>query len=407
MKTKKKYITFIAVLILLVTSIFTETAFAAATASISGGGNYKVGQTVTVNFTYGGVTYGTAKTTFRYNTSVLQFQSCSAQVYNGTSGVTTVSLVSGGSSTLGCTLTFKAIGTGSTSVTAETSELYDIDGNDILSSVSTRSTTISVTNPSSQVSGNANLSYMSVSAGSLSPSFSPSVTSYTVNVGSDVTVCTISADTQDSNAVISVSGSKELKTGKNVRSVTVTAENGTTKTYTITIYRTEGTGGGDEEEKPGDDEQQKIPEDIKVSVGDKEYILAENISENDVPKGFTITSAMYGEYEIPVIKDSELKYTLAMLKDPETGDGKWFFYDEENDTFSSSSQISAEDAMRFAELAAYYDNKGDEPSGIGMTDKILLAVLGVTAVALAAAVIALRRKSSKGNKSRKTKSLMD
>ena len=84
MKTKKKYITFIAVLILLVTSIFTETAFAAATASISGGGNYKVGQTVTVNFTYGGVTYGTAKTTFRYNTSVLQFQSCSAQVYNGT-----------------------------------------------------------------------------------------------------------------------------------------------------------------------------------------------------------------------------------------------------------------------------------------------------------------------------------
>ena len=325
MKTKKKYITFIAVLILLMTSIFTETAFAAATASISGGGNYKVGQTVTVNFTYGGVTYGTAKTTFRYNTSVLQFQSCSAQVYNGTSGVTTVSLVSGGSSTLGCTLTFKAIGTGSTSVTAETSELYDIDGNDILSSVSTRSTTISVTNPSSQVSGNANLSYMSVSAGSLSPSFSPSVTSYTVNVGSDVTVCTISADTQDSNAVISVSGSKELKTGKNVRSVTVTAENGTTKTYTITIYRTEGTGGGDEEEKPGDDEQQKIPEDIKVSVGDKEYILAENISENDVPKGFTITSAMYGEYEIPVIKDSELKYTLAMLKDPETGDGKWFF----------------------------------------------------------------------------------
>ena len=46
-------------------------------------------------------------------------------------------------------------------------------------------------------------------------------------------------------------------------------------------------------------------------------------------------------------------------------------------------------------------------SGIGMTDKILLAVLGVTAVALAAAVIALRRKSSKRNKSRKTKSWMD
>lgn len=44
MKTKKKYITFIAVLILLMTSIFTETAFAAATASISGGETIKWGR---------------------------------------------------------------------------------------------------------------------------------------------------------------------------------------------------------------------------------------------------------------------------------------------------------------------------------------------------------------------------
>lgn len=404
---RKRILALFILLALLISALTANVAFASVSvkASISGGGTYEKGQTITVYLKYEGTTFGSATARFSYNSSILQLIS-SSDGPQSASGVFYQSVINeNGVSSLTCSATFKAVGTGQTSISAEFVEGATLDFQEI--SANNVSTTVSVKSSSPSVSGNANLSYMSVSAGSLSPSFSPSVTSYTVNVGSDVTVCTISADTQDSNAVISVSGSKDLKTGKNVRSVTVTAENGTTKTYTITIYRAEGTGGGDEEEKPGDDEQQKIPEDIKVSVGDKEYILAENISENDVPKGFTITSAMYGEYEIPVIKDSELKYTFAMLKDPETGDGKWFFYDEENDTFSSSSQISAEDAMRFAELAAYYDNKGDEPSGIGMTDKILLAALGVTAVALAAAVIALRRKSSKGNKSRKTKSLMD
>ena len=395
---KKRYITFIAAFILMVAALFSESAFAAATASISGGGNYKVGQTVTIKFTYSGASYGTAKVIFRYDTSVLQFKNCSG-TYGETSGVTPVSLSSGGSNTLGCTLTFKAVGTGNTTVKAETEELYDIDENDLSSSVSTKSTTVSVTNPSTQVSSNANLSSMSVSAGSLSPSFSPSVTSYTVNVGSDVSVCTISAKAQDSKATISVSGSKNLKAGKNVRSVTVTAENGSTKTYTITIYKAEGTTGGNDKEDPDlPDEQPETPEEIKITLGGKEYVLDENISENNIPEGFTITSAMYGQQEIPVIKDSQLKYTFALLKDGETGDSRWFFFNEENDTFSSSVEISSEDAMKYAQLVAAEDTNGSEPSGIGMTEKILYIALGVTVAALILTVAVMKIKRKKREK---------
>lgn len=398
MMIKKRYITFIAAFILMVAALFSESAFAAATASISGGGNYKVGQTVTIKFTYSGASYGTAKVIFRYDTSVLQFKNCSG-TYGETSGVTPVSLSSGGSNTLGCTLTFKAVGTGNTTVKAETEELYDIDENDLSSSVSTKSTTVSVTNPSTQVSSNANLSSMSVSAGSLSPSFSPSVTSYTVNVGSDVSVCTISAKAQDSKATISVSGSKNLKAGKNVRSVTVTAENGSTKTYTITIYKAEGTTGGNDKEDPDlPDEQPETPEEIKITLGGKEYVLDENISENNIPEGFTITSAMYGQQEIPVIKDSQLKYTFALLKDGETGDSRWFFFNEENDTFSSSVEISSEDAMKYAQLVAAEDTNGSEPSGIGMTEKILYIALGVTVAALILTVAVMKIKRKKREK---------
>lgn len=398
MMIKKRYITFIAAFILMVAALFSESAFAAATASISGGGNYKVGQTVTIKFTYSGASYGTAKVIFRYDTSVLQFKNCSG-TSGGTSGVTRVSLSSGGSNTLGCTLTFKAVGTGNTTVKAETEELYDIDENDLSSSVSTKSTTVSVTNPSTQVSSNANLSSMSVSAGSLSPSFSPSVTSYTVNVGSDVSVCTISAKAQDSKATISVSGSKNLKAGKNVRSVTVTAENGSTKTYTITIYKAEGTTGGNDKEDPDlPDEQPETPEEIKITLGGKEHVLDENISENNIPEGFTITSAMYGQQEIPVIKDSQLKYTFALLKDGETGDSRWFFFNEENDTFSSSVEISSEDAMKYAQLVAAEDTNGSEPSGIGMTEKILYIALGVTVAALILTVAVMKIKRKKREK---------
>ena len=398
MMIKKRYITFIAAFILMVAALFSESAFAAATASISGGGNYKVGQTVTIKFTYSGASYGTAKVIFRYDTSVLQFKNCSG-TYGETSGVTPVSLSSGGSNTLGCTLTFKAVGTGNTTVKAETEELYDIDENDLSSSVSTKSTTVSVTNPSTQVSSNANLSSMSVSAGSLSPSFSPSVTSYTVNVGSDMSVCTISAKAQDSKATISVSGSKNLKAGKNVRSVTVTAENGSTKTYTITIYKAEGTTGGNDKEDPDlPDEQPETPEEIKITLGGKEYVLDENISENNIPEGFTITSAMYGQQEIPVIKDSQLKYTFALLKDGETGDSRWFFFNEENDTFSSSVEISSEDAMKYAQLVAAEDTNGSEPSGIGMTEKILYIALGVTVAALILTVAVMKIKRKKREK---------
>lgn len=398
MMIKKRYITFIAAFILMVAALFSESAFASATASISGGGNYKVGQTVTIKFTYSGASYGVAKVIFRYDTSVLQFKDCSG-TYGGTSGVTRVSLSSGGSNTLGCTLTFKAVGTGNTTVKAETEELYDIDENDLSSSVSTKSTTVSVTNPSTQVSSNANLSSMSVSAGSLSPSFSPSVTSYTVNVGSDMSVCTISAKAQDSKATISVSGSKNLKAGKNVRSVTVTAENGSTKTYTITIYKAEGTTGGNDKEDPDlPDEQPETPEEIKITLGGKEYVLDENISENNIPEGFTITSAMYGQQEIPVIKDSQLKYTFALLKDGETGDSRWFFFNEENDTFSSSVEISSEDAMKYAQLVAAEDTNGSEPSGIGMTEKILYIALGVTVAALILTVAVMKIKRKKREK---------
>ena len=290
---------------------------ASASLSISGGGSYTVGSTIRITYTFSATNIAGASAQIVYDASVLSYKGCSGGTApSSASGVINVYAGDGNAhSSLSVTLTFEALKVGSSSISVSPGGdegIIDYDGNPL--SVSSKSTTVSVTNPSSSASSNANLSSLKVSAGSLSPSFSPSRTSYTVNVGEDVSVCTISATPQDSAATVSVGGSKNLSMGKNVRTVTVTAENGATKTYTITINRGEGgTSSEDPSDDPSDGSDGEI-EDITVTVGDKEYIVCENYDESSIPKGFVMTIAQYGDKDIPVIKDENLKYTFSVCR---------------------------------------------------------------------------------------------
>ncbi len=87
------------------------------------------------------------------------------------------------------------------------------------------------------LSSNCNLSSLSISNATLSPSFSMGKTSYsagTVEFG--VSQLNINAVAEDSKAKVSISGNS-LVVGNNTVSVTVKAENGATKTYTISVTR--------------------------------------------------------------------------------------------------------------------------------------------------------------------------
>ena len=70
---------------------------------------------------------------------------------------------------------------------------------------------------------------------SLSPKFSASKTQYTVNLNGDVSSIKVNATAADSKAVVYGTGTKSLKPGKNTISVSVAAEDGSTKEYTITV----------------------------------------------------------------------------------------------------------------------------------------------------------------------------
>jgi hypothetical protein len=89
-------------------------------------------------------------------------------------------------------------------------------------------------------SSDATLSDLTLSGVTLSPTFTSGTLAYTANVANDVKSTTVSAATNDETATISADdlGSKSLSVGKNIITVTVTAEDGITKKeYTVTVTR--------------------------------------------------------------------------------------------------------------------------------------------------------------------------
>ena len=68
-------------------------------------------------------------------------------------------------------------------------------------------------------------------------------TSYTYTVENNITSVNISATASDSKSTVNGTGIQNLKVGSNIFRVTVTAENGSQKIYTITIIRKSEAGG--------------------------------------------------------------------------------------------------------------------------------------------------------------------
>ena len=96
------------------------------------------------------------------------------------------------------------------------------------------------------LSADADLSALTISAGTL-PTFAAATTSYAVDVDNDVPSVTLTPTTNDDDASVTVDGSAvasgaassaiTLNVGANAIAIVVTAQNGTEKTYTVTVTR--------------------------------------------------------------------------------------------------------------------------------------------------------------------------
>ena len=217
--------------------------FYAASASLSGPSTVRAGDTITLSLNVSDSGKYGLEGTLSYDSSVVSLSDMSCNVSgwkvesNGNAIIIYDDALSnplGGSATV-LTLKFKVnsgVATG-TAVNISVNGIVTTDGS-AESSIGTASYSTTIAAP---LSGNANLSSLSVSEGTLSPAFKAGTTSYSIGeVDYSVSKLNISYKTEDSKAKVSINGNN-LAVGENTVSVVVKAENGATKTYKISVIR--------------------------------------------------------------------------------------------------------------------------------------------------------------------------
>ena len=95
------------------------------------------------------------------------------------------------------------------------------------------------TKPKEEKSTNKLLKSLKIEEANLNPEFDKDVTNYTLKIGKDVNSLKIEAVAEDDKSQVSISGNEDLKNGENTVKITVTAEDGTIRTYTITVTKDE------------------------------------------------------------------------------------------------------------------------------------------------------------------------
>lgn len=237
----KKIVSCVVLLALLLCIPFT--ASAAGSASMSGPGTVRAGDTITVTFYAGGGIYG-GSGSVSYDSSVLTLQGYSATKggtwaveFSGNNFVfydnSMENPIEGSSSIFKATFQVSSSAEPGTTISVTASGVTLSDGN---SDTGVGSRTYSAT-LAAPLSDNCNLSSMTVSGADISPAFSPSVTSYSASVPFTTSSISVNATAEHSAAKVSVNNPSLTAGGTTNVRVTVTAENGATKTYTISVKR--------------------------------------------------------------------------------------------------------------------------------------------------------------------------
>lgn len=212
----------------------------AASSALSGSSTVQAGSTVKLTLSVSGSNIMGVEATLDYDSSVLEFTNYDQQISGWTMESSGNKFLLYGvsspinSSTGVLTVTFRVkndLDSG-TALNASFTNIVVTDGTTD-ESLGTTSWSGTVEAP---LSSNCDLSSLSCSNATLSPTFSKSTTYYTTTVPYEVESLNLSYKTADATARVSVSGNK-LEVGTNTVTVTCTAATGAQKSYTITATR--------------------------------------------------------------------------------------------------------------------------------------------------------------------------
>jgi len=317
MKKTKFGAFFLAVLLFVSLLSFTVSAASASVSLTSNYNSVTIGNTVTVTVKISGSeSFGNWKVRLSYDTQYLEYKSINDGDMSCTGGGGALLLGGWTSSTSGtvsptCKVTFTTKKIGSVKLTVSPVELTTFSGQTV--SASSASKTVKI-NAKPTYSSDNKLSALTVAEGELLPAFDAATTAYTLSVPFETTAVTVSATANHKAASVSVEA-PALVVGENTVTVTVKAENGSTRKYTITVTRQQSELAG-----------------VTAKVNEKDYTVAHDPATLTVPEGYTATTLTFGEKKILAYAAPQNALYIAYLVSE--ADSAWYVYNTEEQIFS-------------------------------------------------------------------------
>lgn len=301
--------------------VIPKTVFAASgKINVSGTSTVVVGNNVTVTVTLSSSTLiGSWEMSLNYDKNYLQLRSATSE----SNGIRMAASTATGVKSKSYTFTFKTLKKGSTSVSVGGYLAYAYaDLSEIsLSSNSKKINIITQAELEASYSKNNNLASLGVEGFTLTPEFNANTLEYSVIVPEDTKNVNLTGTVQDKKASINGVGVQQVNQGNNKFLVTVKAENGSEKTYTINV-----------------DVKDENP--IEVTVGDKKYTVVK-IKENlPIASLYNEYSIKINEFDIPAYKNDYTGLVLVGLKDNE-GNISLFIYDDENNSYKEYNELKS------------------------------------------------------------------
>lgn len=215
------------------------------------------------------------------------------------------------------TFTFKALKSGNTRVSISSYLAYAFDDmSEISLSASSKSIKIMTQSElEATYSKDNNLKSLSVEGYELDKEFNKDTLEYTVNVPTGTKSVTIKATENDSKASVSGDGEVTVTEGLNTIPIVVTAQNGSSKTYTLTINV--------EDQNP-----------INVTINNNNYTVVKNVELLTAPLTFTDTIITINDMEVPAFINTISDITLVGLKDERGNIGLYVYSNKEYSKFN-------------------------------------------------------------------------
>ncbi|MDD6881260.1 MAG: hypothetical protein PUE18_06765 [Firmicutes bacterium] len=136
-------------------------------------------------------------------------------------------------------------------------------------------------------------------------------------------------------------------------------------------FRPEEEGLPKAEEEP---EEPVRPEQFEVIIGEKTYVILENLTKKDAPDGFKLGETTYDSWPVNCFISKDDSMVLMLLQVKDVDEKAFFVYDEANQTFSPSIPVSVSD---YLEKSLEYKQLKELQKEVENSSNTLAVVLGI------------------------------